>query len=139
MYMPRLFDDFFEEFTRPVASKRPVFSTSQLMKTDVKENENGFTLDIELPGYSKDDLKLELKEGYLIISAVKNEDIKDEEPDKYVHRERYFGTVSRSFFVGEALEVEDITAKFENGVLTVNVPKKELQPKLPESKYIQIA
>lgn len=138
MFMPTLFDDFFEEFTRPVAPKHIPVNTMQLMKTDVKEEENGFTLDIEIPGYNKEDLKLELKEGYLNVSAEKNSENK-EEKGKYIRRERYFGSVSRSFYVGEEITPEDINAKFENGVLAVFVPKKETQPKLPEAKYIQIA
>ncbi len=138
MFMPTLFDDFFEEFARPVAPKHIPVNTMQLMKTDVKEEENGFTLDIEIPGYNKEDLKLELKEGYLNVSAEKNSESK-EEKGKYIRRERYFGTVSRSFYVGEELTTEDINAKFENGVLNIFVPKKETQPELPESRYIQIA
>ncbi len=135
MFMPSLFDEFF--FDTPKAARRPAIP--QIMKTDVKENENGYDLEIELPGYKKEDLQLELKDGYLNISATTktNNDEKDKK-GQYIRRERYIGTSSRSFYVGEDITEEDIKAKFEDGILNVYVPKKEEQPKVPESKYIAI-
>ncbi|MCR5311185.1 MAG: Hsp20/alpha crystallin family protein [Lachnospiraceae bacterium] len=135
MFMPSLFDEFF--FDTPKAARRPAIP--QIMKTDVKETENGYDLEIELPGYKKEDLQLELKDGYLNISATTktNNDEKDKK-GQYIRRERYIGTSSRSFYVGEDITEEDIKAKFEDGILNVYVPKKEEQPKVPESKYIAI-
>ena len=141
MYMPALFndslfDDFFTDITdnkrRPIARPLP-----GVMKTDIKENDKEYELTIELPGYKKENVNAELKDGYLIINAnnEKNEEEKDEKG--YIRKERYFGSCSRSFFVGKNLKEEDIKAKFDNGVLTLNVPKEV--EKLPEEKkYIAI-
>ena len=138
MLMPGLFDEFFDDFARPVVARRANTSAAQIMKTDVKELENGFDLDIELPGYKKEDLQLELKEGYLTVTASKKVENNDEKKGHYIRRERYVGTSARSFYVGEEVTQEDIKAKFENGILNIFVPKKEAQPKIPESKYIAI-
>jgi len=135
MFMPSLFDEFF--FDTPKAARRP--SIPQIMKTDVKETEDGYNLEIELPGYKKEDLQLELKDGYLNISAsFKEDNDKKDKKGEYIRRERYVGTSSRSFYVGDEITEEDIKAKFENGILDVYVPKKETQPEIPESKYIAI-
>ena len=138
MFMPGLFDEFFDDFARPIASRRGNSAPAQIMKTDVKELDNGFDLDIELPGYKKDDLQLELKEGYLTVTASKKVENNEEKKGTYIRRERYLGTSARSFYVGEEVTQEDIKAKFEDGVLNIFVPKKEAQPKIPESKYIAI-
>ena len=138
MFMPGLFDEFFDDFARPVVARRGNTSPAQIMKTDVRELDNGFDLDIELPGYKKDDLQLELKEGYLTVTASKKVENSDEKKGNYIRRERYVGTSARSFYVGEEVTQEDIKAKFEDGVLNIFVPKKEAQPKIPESKYIAI-
>ena len=141
MYMPALFndslfDDFFTDITdnkrRPMARPLP-----GVMKTDIKETDKEYELTIELPGYKKEDVNAELKDGYLIINAnnEKNEEEKDEKG--YIRKERYFGSCSRSFYVGKNLKEEDIKAKFDNGVLTLNVPKEA--ERLPEEKkYIAI-
>ncbi len=138
MLMPSLFDEFFDDFEKPVSRRRPVNALPQIMKTDVKELDNGYVLDIELPGLKKEDLQLELKEAYLTVSATSRTETKDEDKGHYLRRERYVGTSSRSFYVGEEVTQEDIKAKFEDGVLNIFVPKKEEQPKVPESKYIAI-
>ena len=138
MFMPGLFDEFFDDFARPVVARRAATTPAQIMKTDVKELDNGFDLDIELPGYKKDDLQLELKEGYLTVTASKKVENNEEKKGTYIRRERYVGTSARSFYVGEEVTQEDIKAKFEDGVLNIFVPKKEAQPKIPESKYIAI-
>ena len=138
MFMPGLFDEFFDDFARPVVARRASTAPAQIMKTDVKELDNGFDLDIELPGYKKEDLQLELKEGYLTVTASKKVENNDEKKGHYIRRERYVGTSARSFYVGEEVTQEDIKAKFEDGVLNIFVPKKEAQPKIPESKYISI-
>ena len=138
MLMPGLFDEFFDDFARPVVARRAATAPAQIMKTDVKELDNGFDLDIELPGYKKEDLQLELKEGYLTVTASKKVENNDEKKGHYIRRERYLGTSARSFYVGEEVTQEDIKDKFEDGVLNIFVPKKEAQPKIPESKYISI-
>ena len=140
MLMPSLFDEFFDDFARPAKSVvRYNYPANAVMKTDVKEDENGYHLDIELPGYKKDDIKAELKEGYMTITATKAED-KDEKDKKgnYIRRERYQGTSSRSFYVGEEVKEEDIKAKFEDGILKVFVPKIEAVPEVPQTKFISI-
>ncbi|MCR5117070.1 MAG: Hsp20/alpha crystallin family protein [Lachnospiraceae bacterium] len=140
MLMPSLFDEFFDDFARPAKSVvRYNYPANAVMKTDVKEDENGYHLDIELPGYKKDDIKAELKEGYMTITATKAEN-KDEADKKgnYIRRERYQGTSSRSFYVGEEVKEEDIKAKFEDGILKVFVPKIEAVPEVPETKFIAI-
>lgn len=140
MFMPTLFrddlfDDFFGDRRAPQAGMTPV----TLMKTDVKEKENGYQLDIELPGCSKENVSAELKDGYLNVKAeVTQENNEGEEGSRYIRRERFYGTCSRSFYVGEDLTEEDISAKFENGVLKLFVPKKEALPKVEQKKLITI-
>ncbi|MCR5255393.1 MAG: Hsp20/alpha crystallin family protein [Acetatifactor sp.] len=146
MLMPSIltnnfFDDLFDDFVEPARNFAPATTStfSKLMKTDIKEHENGFDLAIELPGYRKEDVNAELKDGYLIISAqtTKDNDEKDEH-GRYIRRERYSGNCQRSFYVGENITEEDIKAKFENGILNLTIPKKEEQPKAEEKKYIAI-
>ena len=129
-----LFDSFFNDFARVEKTEVP-----KIMKTDIKENDMGFELDIELPGCSKEDVSAELKDGYLTI-AGKTSTSTDEKDDsgRFIRRERYQGSCSRSFFVSEELEQEDIKAKFENGILKVFVPKKEPKPAVETRKMIQI-
>ena len=115
------------------------FNTNSLMKTDIRETDGSFELDIDMPGFNKEDLKAELKEGYLTISASTNKDNGEkDENGKYIRRERYVGSCSRSFYVGEEIKQDDIKAKFENGILKISVPKKEAQPKVEEDKHIAI-
>ena len=137
-----LLDGFFDEFARPAkrSSFRIGVPSSSVMKTDVKETDSAYELEIELPGYKKEDVKAELKEGYLTISALKAEN-KDEQDQNgnYIRRERYAGSVSRSFYVGEIVEKEDIEAKFSDGILFVTVPKKEAKPEAEEDHRILIA
>lgn len=115
------------------------FNTNSLMKTDIRETDGSFELDIDMPGFNKEDLKAELKEGYLTISASTNKDDGEkDENGRYIRRERYVGSCSRSFYVGEDIKQDDIKAKFENGILKISVPKKEAQPKVEEDKHIAI-
>lgn len=109
-----------------------------LMKTDVKDTENGYEVDIDLPGFKKDEIQMKLEDGMLTISAAKGLD-KDEKDKKgkYVRRERYAGSLSRSFYVGDNVTVEDIHPKYENGILSFNVPKEQEKIE-PKSKYIAI-
>ena len=126
-------------FARPMRMTSRFNSTNGIMRTDVKESDAGYELDIDLPGCKKENVKAELKNGYLTINAEtsQNNDQKDEN-GKYIRRERYYGTCSRSFYVGEEVQQEDIKARFEDGILKVSVPKKEAKPVIEESKYIQI-
>ena len=135
-----LFDDFFNEMARPARSFMSYNTpTSNIMRTDVKELEHGYELDIDLPGYKKEDVQAELKDGYLTISAsTKKENDEKDTNGKYIRRERYAGTCSRSFYVGEDTTQEDIKAKFEDGTLKISFPKKEAKPAIEESKFISI-
>ncbi len=135
-----LFDDFFEDFANPARNLvRYNTPTTSIMRTDVKESASGYELDIDLPGYKKEDVKAELKDGYLTIHAEtkSNQDEKDKD-GKYIRRERYYGSCSRSFYVGEDITQDEIKAKFEDGILKVAVPKKEAKPAIEDSKYITI-
>ena len=109
------------------------------MKTDVKDTENGYEVDIDLPGFKKDEITMKLENGTLTVSAAKGLD-KDEEnkEKKYVRRERYAGGMSRSFYVGEHVDVEDIHPKYENGILSFTVPKKEQKAVEEKNKFISI-
>lgn len=135
-----LFDDFFEDFARPMRRTRSYAAPAGgIMNTDVKETDGGYEWDINLPGYKKEDVKAELNEGYLTISASteSNNDEKDTD-GKYIRRERYCGTCSRSFYVGEDVTQDEIRAKFEDGILKLTIPKKEETKEIPEKKYIAI-
>lgn len=134
-----LFDDFFDGFSKPLANFGAFTNQTNVMKTDVREHDNGFELDIDLPGVKKEDVKAELKDGYLTVSAAHGtqNDEKDES-GKYIRRERYYGTASRSFYVGDAVKQEDIKAKFENGILKLMIPKVEKQKEVEQNHYIQI-
>ncbi len=132
-----LLDDFFD-----YPEKSFSFRTSNangLMKTDIKENENAFEVSIALPGVKKDDIEIELKDEYLTISATSN--MKKDEDDKksnYIRRERYYGSCSRSFYVGDAVTENDIKASYEDGILTLDIPKVEKKPEPEVKKLIPI-
>ena len=135
-----LFDDLFDDFARPARRELGFINpAAAVMRTDIKESDAGYELHIELPGCKKEDVKAELKDGNLTISAATNtsNDTKAED-GKYIRRERYYGNFSRSFHVGDAVEQSDIKARFEDGILKVFVPKKEAKPAVEESKYITI-
>ncbi len=132
-----LLDDFFD-----YPQKSFSFRTSNangLMKTDIKESEKAFEVSIALPGVKKDDIEIELKDEYLTISATTSEN-KDEKDKKsnYIRRERYFGSCSRSFYVGDAVTEHDIKASYEDGVLTLDIPKVEKKPEPEVKKLIPI-
>ncbi len=113
-------------------------NASHIMKTDVHENEDGYELDIDLPGFKKDDIKLSLENGYLFVSANKaHENDETNDKGKVIRKERYSGSMQRSFYVGDTIEEEDVKAKFEDGVLKLEVPKKD-DSTVPEKKYISI-
>ena len=120
--------------------KNPLYGkhAKNMMKTDVRETDNGYELDIDLPGFKKDEISAQLKDGYLTISAAKGLDKDEKEKDgKYIRRERYAGTMSRSFYVGEGVEQDDIHAKYENGILKLSIPKKDAK-EVEQKKYISI-
>ena len=132
------FDNFFGLMDMP-QRRDTLFGkrADRMMRTDVRETETGYELDIDLPGFKKEDVKAELKDGYLTISAQKSLEKKNEkEEGRYLRRERYSGSLSRSFYVGDALTEEDVKAKFENGILQISLPKKEAA--IPEKKTIMI-
>ena len=111
---------------------------SKLMKTDIKEKKDRYLIDIDLPGYEKEGIKIEIQDGYLTVHAKVEKEEDDKEKGKYVRKERYMGECSRSFYVGEDVKEEEIKAKFKNGTLTLEIPKKENHKELPEKKYIPI-
>ena len=132
MLVPRrdfdLFDDFFkDDFFKS--------RSTTMMKTDIREKDDKYLIDVDLPGYSKENIDLSLKDGYLSVSASVNNEVNEEE-EKYVRRERYVGECSRSFYVGEDVSEEDITAEFKDGILKIEVHKKKKQ--VIESKKIEI-
>ena len=125
-----LFDDDWMDFPfeREFWGRTNPKKTTNLMKTDIREHDTGYELDIDLPGFKKDEIKADLENGYLTISATKgaNNDEQDKK-GKYIRRERYTGTMQRSFYVGDDVTQEDIKAKFENGILKLSIPKKDAQ------------
>lgn len=131
-----LFDNMFDEMFRdPFSANKRV---DKVMRTDIQEKDNQYILDMDLPGYEKEDIKAQLKDGYLTITAQKNEisEDKDEKGD-YIRRERYSGKCSRSFYVGEGVKEEDIKASFNNGILQLTFPK-QADKKEDNTKYITI-
>ena len=137
-----LFDDFFSDdfMNFPAWSGRsPLYGkhAKNLMKTDVRETENTYEVDIDLPGFKKDEIDVDLKDGYLTIRASKglDKDQKDKE-GKYIRQERYAGACSRSFYVGE-VEPDQVSAKYEDGILKISVPK-QAKKELPKSTTIAI-
>ena len=137
-----LFDEWFNfpDFRDVDRTERKLYGkhADRLMKTDVHEHDDHYEVDIDLPGFSKDEIDLGLKDGYLTVSAAKGVDKdKTDRKGKVIRQERYAGAMQRSFYVGENLTEEDIKASFKNGVLSLNVSKKD-QPKLPEKKTIAI-
>ena len=137
MMIPRRnhFDLFDEMFRDPFFEG----TESKVMKTDIKEKKDKYLIDIDLPGYEKEDIKMEISDGYLTVHASVNKEVNDEkDKGKYVRKERYVGECSRSFYVGDEVTENEIKAKFKNGTLTIEVPKKDDKKELPEKKYIPI-
>ena len=150
--MPSIFgEDMFDEFMRDfpffdenagnkIEKKLYGRHAKNLMKTDIKELEGGYELEMDLPGFTKDEITAELKDGYLTISASKglDKDEQEKETGKYIRRERYAGACQRSFYVGEDITEQDIKAEFKHGILKLFVPKKEAAPKVENKKYVAI-
>ena len=126
IFNDNLFDDFFEFPFFDDRAERKLYghNAKNIMKTDIKEHKDGYELEIDLPGFHKDEIQAELKDGYLTISAAKqlNQDEKEKESGKYIRRERYSGSCQRSFYVGDEITQEDIKAEFKHGILKLFVP-----------------
>ncbi len=143
MLVPSIFrdnfvDDFFDDmFTIP--APKPIHNKVPGMNVDVKETNDNYLMEVELPGYAKEDISADLKEGYLTISA-KHEENKDksDEDGKYIRKERYYGQCQRTFYVGENLKETDIKANYKDGILTLDIPKIDPKEAVPEKKSIMI-
>ncbi len=135
MLMPKIFDD---DFFRNDFFDRKDRMNFNLMKTDIREDDKSYLLEVDLPGYSKDDIKIDITDGYLTINAKVEKEDKDESKT-YVRRERFTGEVSRSFYVGENIKEDEVKASFKNGILTLEVPKLSLEDKKQDKKYIEIS
>ena len=142
-----LFDDFFDDVPffdnraeNQIEKKLYGRHAHNVMKTDIKEFDDKYEVEIDLPGFKKDEVQVELRDGYLVVSAEKglDEDEKDKKSGKYLRRERYAGSCQRSFYVGKDITEEDIKAQFQHGMLTLFVPKKEVKPVVEEKKHITI-
>ena len=137
-----LFDEFLDNAfaMTPYGGHDPLYGKhgKNMMKTDVRETDSTYELDVDLPGFKKDEIQLKLEDGYLTISAAKGVD-KDQQDDqgRYIRRERYAGQCSRSFYVGEGVEARDVSARFEDGILRLSLPKAAPQ-QLPKSTAIAI-
>lgn len=152
MLMPSIFgEDMFDDFMRDfpffddnagnrIEKKLYGRHAKNMMKTDIKEKDGAYELEMDLPGFTKDEITAELKDGYLTISAAKglDQDEQDKETGKYIRRERYAGACQRTFYVGEDVTEQDIKGEFKHGILKLMIPKKEAQPKVETRKYIAI-
>lgn len=159
IYGENLFDDFFNddffwddswerEFNKRMnqlakaSKKNPLFgkNAKNLMKTDVRELDDHYEVDVDLPGFKKEDVNAVLENGYITINAAKGLDKseKDKKTGKFLRQERYTGALSRSFYIGNEYKQEDIKAKFENGILSLNIPKKEAAKKIEHTNHIMI-
>ena len=153
MLMPSIFgEDLFDEFVKDfpfyydnrdfqkMENKLYGHHGKNMMKTDIKEMENGYELEIDLPGFKKEEIKVSLENGYLTISAAKglDEGEQDKETGRYIRRERYAGACERSFYIGENVTQEEIKGEFKHGILKLFVPKKEAKPAMETKKYIAI-
>ncbi len=141
-----LFDDWMDDFEKDFAkdffpAKNPLYGkhAKNMMKTDVRETDEGYEVDIDLPGFKKDEVNVQLNDGYITISAAKglDKDEKDKKTGKYIRRERYAGSMSRSFYVGADVKQEDIHAKYESGILQLTIPKKDSKA-IEQDNYIAI-
>ena len=131
IYRKSLFDDFFD-------APFNTGSASGLMKTDVKATDVGYELEIDVPGIDKENISVQLENGYVTVTAKTEKNDEGKENGHYIRRERFYGTYSRSFYVGEDVTEEDVKAKYENGTLKLFVPDKEKQPKEETKKIISI-
>ena len=145
-----LFDDWFDSFDNfPFYMDKDMNNAQKklygkkagrIMKTDIKETDQGYELIVDLPGFTKDEIKASVENGYLTISAAKgiDKEEKEKESGRYIRQERYAGSCERSFYVGDAVKQEDVKAEFKHGILKLFVPKKEAEKAIEENKYIAI-
>ncbi|MBS6955700.1 MAG: Hsp20/alpha crystallin family protein [Enterocloster asparagiformis] len=152
MLMPSIFgEDMFDDFMRDFPFfddrdqkrlERKLYGHhgKNLMKTDIRETDSGYELEMDLPGFTKDEIKVSLKDGILTVSAAKGLDQseQDKKTGKYIRRERYAGACERSFNVGKELTEDDVKGEFRHGILKLFVPKKEARPAVEEKRYITI-
>lgn len=152
MLMPSIFgEDLFDEFMRDFPfyddrdmkkAERKLYGhhSKNLMKTDIKETDSAYELEMDLPGFTKDEIQVSLEDGYLTVSAEKglDKDSKEEKTGRYIRRERYAGACQRTFYVGEDLTQEEIKGAFQHGILKLTIPKKEAKPAVEQKKYITI-
>lgn len=149
MLMPRiyhenLFDDFFGDFPffddgmQSVEKKLYGHNASRMMSTDIKQKDDGYELEMDLPGFKKEEIQISLENGYLTISAAKGLDETREEKPHYIRRERYAGACSRSFYVGQTITQDQIRAEFHHGILKLFVPREDAVPAIEQKKYIAI-
>ncbi|MDY0276868.1 MAG: Hsp20/alpha crystallin family protein [Acholeplasma sp.] len=126
------FDSLFDDL-----KMTPSFSNNTLLKTDIKENDGNYVLSIDLPGFDKEDVKVSIEDGYLTVEASREDEKVDESKnERYIRKERYYGTAKRSFYVGN-INIEDVKGSFDKNVLTLEIPKE--QQKLPEKKYLELS
>ena len=139
-----LFDDFMRDFpfyddkqARRAEKKLYGHRGRNLMKTDIRETDGSYELEMDLPGFTKDEVKVSLENGYLTVQAAKglDEDEQEKKTGRYIRRERYAGACERSFYVGEDVTQEEIKGEFKHGILRLSIPKKEAKPAVPEKKY----
>ena len=144
-----LFDDFFDDFfvffaydkqMKDAQKKLYGRRAGNMMKTDVRDHDDHYEIDVDLPGFKKEELSLELTDGYLTIKAAKglDKDDKEKKTGKYIRRERYMGSMTRSFYVGDTITQEEIKAEYKNGVLKLTVPKPDPNKKVEKTNYIAI-
>lgn len=144
IFRESLFDDLMEGFTFPAFPDidKALYGkhARNLMKTDVKETDTGYEVDIDLPGFKKEDIHASLENGYLTISATKglDKDEKDKKTGTYIRKERYSGSCQRSFYVGNDITEDDIKGAFKHGILKLTIPKKEINPAVETKRYIAI-
>ena len=140
-----LFDDMWDDVFDSMSGferRNPLYGkhAKNMMKTDVRETESTYELDVDLPGFKKDEIKVSLENGYMTIEAAKSLDKeeKEKETGKYIRKERYAGAMSRSFYVGKDITEKDIHGKYENGILMLDIPKKAPEKKVEEKKFVTI-
>ena len=142
-----LFDNFMNDFSfyndapfENVEKKLYGHHAKNVMKTDIKETDEGYELEIDLPGFAKDEVKVSLDNGYMTVSAAKglDKDEQEKKSRKYIRRERYAGACERSFYVGDEITEEDVKGEFKHGMLKLFIPKKEAKPAVEQKKYISI-
>ena len=142
IFKENLLDDWTDPFNNDFfMGNNPLYGkhAKNIMKTDIRETESSYELDIDLAGFKKENIKVLLNEGYININASKGLEKQNSDKDgHYIRHERYSGSMSRSFFVGESIKQEDISAKFESGILKISIPKKAIESETSDKKYISI-